>query len=97
MLTLFIIPSHAANADVKKTVECLSGIDLEIKIAFAESPCDINGYEAKDKWFGIFWDNEYIDEALKEAIPIFFAHHHLEAMVLYKKNQIVQKIYIFGA
>jgi hypothetical protein len=89
MLTVFIIPSHKENADVEKTIASFSGIDFDFKVVGISNPYEINRYKRKDKWFGIFWDNEYIDEAVREALPVFFSHSTLELLILYKKESMV--------
>ena len=90
MLTIFIIPSHKENADVRKTIASFSGIAVDYKVAIVSNPCEINSYKNKDEWFGIFWDNEYIDKAVRDALPIFFSHTNLELLILYKKEGMVE-------
>lgn len=88
MLTVFIIPSFADNADVRRTIASFSGIEGGFRIIPVSDYAEINRNK-KDDWFGIFWDNEYIDEGIKEAIPIFTAFSKLEVLILYKKESKV--------
>ena len=88
MLTIFIIPSDKKNADLEKTIASFSGIDTNIRVV--GSPYQINNYEKKGKWFGVFWDNEYIDEGVREALPVFFDHNNLELLILYKKENMIE-------
>ena len=90
MLTIFVIPSHKDNADVGKSIASFSGIAVDTRMVVASDPCEVNRHKRKSEWFGIFWDNEYIDEPLKEAIPVFFAHSNLEMLILYKKESMVE-------
>jgi len=68
MLTVFIIPSHKENADVEKTIASFSGINVDYNVVSVANPCEINRHKKKDKWFGIFWDNEYIQYSLHTLI-----------------------------
>jgi len=86
MLTIFIIPSYAKNANVRKTIASFAGIDGGFRVVPVLSCAEINSYNKKDDWFGVFWDNEYIDAGLKGALPVFFSFSNLEVLILYKKE-----------
>jgi hypothetical protein len=90
MLTLFIIPSYAKNADVEKTIESFSGIDIDFKVVVASDYMEINRYKGVCDWFGIFWDNERIDDGLKGALPVFLSYPNLELLILYKKEGVAE-------
>jgi hypothetical protein len=91
MLTLFIVSSGKDNANIEKTTESLSGV--QGSIVPISSWWEINDYQNKDDWFGIFWDNEYIDNNLREALPIYFLYQAKEALILYKKVSMVDAIW----
>ncbi len=93
MLTIFIVPSNEGNANADKTIASFSGIDLEYRIVHINEYRDINNYEDKSEWFGVFWDNECIDTNLKEALPIYFLYNSMEALVLYKKVSMVDAVW----
>jgi len=90
MLTIFIIPSYAKNANVRKTIASFAGIDGGFRVVPVLYCSEINRYEKKDSWFGVFWDNEYIDADLKSALPVFLSFPNLEVLVLYKKEGVVE-------
>jgi len=84
-LHLFILPSHKKNAGIHKTIEsfpsdCLSNVNgiLEYK--------RINDYAKTATWFGVFYDNEYIDEAISKNLKTFLMTVGNNALVLFKKN-----------
>jgi len=88
-MQLFVLPSNARNAGRYKTIssfpsECLSN---------ALSVPDFNGINNTPKtapWFGVFYDNEYIDEAVKNNLKTFLMTIGNNALVLFKKNYIYQ-------
>jgi hypothetical protein len=90
MLTIFIIPSYAKNANVRKTIASFAGIDGGFRVVSVLDCSEINRYNKKDDWFGVFWDNEYIEHSLKGALPIFLSYPDLEVLVLYKKEGVVE-------
>ena len=89
MLTIFVVPSFAENANVKKTIASFSGIKGGFRVVPVADFSEINRHNKKDEWFGVFWDNECIDDGLKEALPIFMAFPKLEILILYKKESKV--------
>jgi len=89
MLTVFIIPSFADNADVRRTIASFSGIEGGFRVVTVSDFSEINRHEKKDDWFAVFWDNESIDEGVKEAIPVFLSFPKLEVLILYKKESKV--------
>lgn len=93
MLTLFILPSNKENANTEKTIESFSGISDNFKAVSISNWREVNNYGDKNEWFGIFWDNEYIDNNLKEALPIYFLYNNLEALILYKKESMVDAVW----
>jgi hypothetical protein len=89
MLTVFIVPSEKENADQKKTIASFSGMDIGCTLVSIETWREVNLCQSKHEWYGIIWDNEYIDDYLKEAIPIYFRYPKLDALILYKKISMI--------
>ena len=87
MLTVFIIPSHAENADAEKTINSFTGIAGGFEAVPVSGFEEVNSYKDKGEWFGIFWDNESIDENLKEYLPVFLHRQNFEYLILYKKEK----------
>jgi hypothetical protein len=83
MLTLFILPSNAENADIKKTVQCFKG-----KIVKWMIPCmnweKINAHAKQTPWYGVFYDNELIDIGVKQALVSVFKNPQFDIIQLYK-------------
>ena len=82
---LFILPSYKKNAGIQRTIdsfplECLSNVNgiLNYKT--------INDYAKTALWFGVFYDNEYIDKAIRKNLKTFLMTVGNNALVLFKKN-----------
>jgi len=88
MLTSFVLPSEKPNADVDRTFYSLSHIEVEQQIVSVSCWREINKYK-KDEWFSVFWDNEYIDDGLQKALPVFLSFPNIETLILYKKDKLV--------
>jgi len=83
MLDIFVVPSNQPNADIEKTIDSFVGIKLEYDVIPVSSCKETNN--SKNEWRLIIWDNEYIDEALRDAIPVFLNFNQYEILILYKK------------
>lgn len=90
-MQLFVLPSNARNAGRYKTIgsfpsECLSN---------ALSVSDFNAINNTPKtapWFGVFYDNEYIDRDVKKNLKTFLMTIGNNALVLFKKNYEYQTV-----
>lgn len=83
MLTLFILPSK--NGDVRRLVDSFTLESLPIKFVPVDEVAQINGYWKKTPWFGVFYEDEYIEEELAEALPTFFTLGDYDFLVVFKK------------
>jgi len=82
---LFILPSGKGNASRDKTVasfpqDCISSV------TYANNYETINACAKMGMWYGVFIDNEYIDEAIKKTLKTFLMTIGNNALVLFKKN-----------
>lgn len=93
MLTVFIVPSCKDNANVKKTIASFTSIDIKCNTVPITNWREVNDYNCKGDWYGIVWDNECIDNYLKDALPIYFSYRNLEALILYKKISMVDAVW----
>jgi hypothetical protein len=84
MLTLFVLPSGMPNADLNQTVQSFNRSGIPFKTVQVTDWREINAYD-KDKWYGIFWDNEGIDANLETALPIHLGHNKADALIVYKR------------
>ena len=66
---LFIVPSGKINADLDKTIKSFKG--LARRITVCRNWTEINLLSPDYDWFGIFYDNESIDEELRSSISGF--------------------------
>jgi len=87
MIQLFILPSHAKNAGRYKTIGSFP-TDCIVKAQTANTFIDVNRSPKEAPWFGIFFDNEYIDADVKKNLKTFLMTIGNDALVLYKKNYL---------
>lgn len=90
-IQLFILPSRNGNAGRYKTIgsfpqECIAGA-----VAVSDY-MQINAHPKAAPWFGVFYDNEYIDLELKKNIKTFLMTIGNNALVMYKKNYVGQSL-----
>jgi len=83
MLTIFVLPKNG-NSDVKKLVESFSFVSPFIKYVPVDNVDEINGYVKQTEWFGVFYENEYIEEKLAVAIPTFIKMGDFDYLVVFK-------------
>jgi len=84
---LFILPSKTVNAGGYMTVgsfpsECLS------KVTFVPNFMKINITTKEAVWFGVFYDNEYIDKEVRKNLSTFLMTIGNNSLVMFKKNYI---------
>jgi len=84
MLTIFVLPSEK-NGDVQKLVDSFKLVPVPIRYVVVDNVPDINGYDKKTPWFGVFYENEYIEERLAAALPAFFTLGNFDYLVVFKK------------
>ena len=82
-LTLFIVRVNNEKSDVNKTIDSFGElIDTPI---FINNLFELNKVEKYTNWYGIMYDDEWIQNHLKVALPIFFKECKADAFVIYKK------------
>ena len=85
MLTIFILP-HKKNGDVQKLVNSFVPVpSTKVRYVPVDNVSEINGYDKKTEWFGVFYENEYIEEELAVALPTFFEVGDFSFLVVFKK------------
>jgi len=84
MLTIFILP-HKKNSDVRKLVNSFIPVPLtKVRYVPVDNVAEINGYDKETEWFGVFYENEYIEEELAASLPTFFTMGDFSFLVVFK-------------
>lgn len=84
MITLFIVQSCADPKDPSVTEKSFDGIADDVHCVSALS--EVNGMERRNDWYGVFYDDEHIDEPLLEGLKVFIRESDADMLVLLKKN-----------
>lgn len=84
MLTIFVLPNKE-KSNAQKLIDSLAKIPIEVRYVSVDNVAEINGYEKETPWFGVFYENEYIEEKLAVAFPTFFELGDFDFLVLFKK------------
>ena len=85
MLTLFVVQSRADKLD--PTTAVTSFHDLADEIYFVPNIHEINDKTKRNEWYAVIYDDEYIDEALKEGLKVFVKESDVDVLVLGKKTK----------
>lgn len=86
---LFILPSNARNAGRDKTIGSFPSECVERATVVSNWEV-INKIDKEGQWFGVFYDNEYIDKDIKRNLKTFLMTIGNNALVFYKKNYVYQ-------
>ncbi len=82
-MDLFILPSGSEYADVKETAESFEGIPFFYKqVSNLQAIID---EEIDAGWYMIMYDDEYIDDNMAKAIPIYLLSQ-FEVLECYKRT-----------
>jgi len=84
MLTLFVVQSRADKLDSGPTVRSFSGLADEVY--FVPNIQEINDKSKQNEWYAVIYDDEYIDEPLKEGLKVFIEQSPVDVLVLGKKG-----------
>jgi len=84
MLTLFVVQSRADALDTGPAVKSFG--DLADEIHFVPNIQSINEKEKKNEWYAVIYDDEIIDEPLKEGLKVFIEISDVDMLVLAKKG-----------
>ena len=85
MLTLFVVQSRADALNHDRTVESFHGLADEIY--FVVNIQEINGKSKQNEWYAVIYDDEYIDEPLKEGLKVFIEQCPVDVLVLGKEGK----------
>ena len=84
MLTLFILPSGKNVTYPEKMIKSLQGLVKHVK--FVQSVDSVNLYWKSTDWYGVFYDNEYVDVYLYKGILMVFDTTKADFFVLCKRD-----------
>jgi len=82
MLTLFIVNSDSRNADRKKTIASFKDVTQGIETVWNLK--DVNKIRKNNPWYGVIYDDEYIEGALAVSLNTFF-NSDADVLVVFKK------------
>lgn len=85
MLTLFVVPSGKPNADYNRTVASFQNSGIEVTPVLIATWRDINNYQKKHEWCGIFWDNEGLDLQMQKVLKEHLSGKRWDALILFKR------------
>ncbi len=83
MLTIFILPG-IENNDAEKLMKSFKVSSLTVKFVMVDTVADINIYKKETLWYGVFYDNEYLEEELAEALFTFFVLAKVDILTVFK-------------
>ena len=83
MMTLFVVNGCADAKDYPETVDSFGRMATEVhRVA---SLNEINATDRAEDWYGVIYDNEAIDDPLKEGLKVFLKETKADVLVLFKK------------
>jgi len=86
MMTLFVVNSCADPQDDQEIIDSFIGIATDVhRVA---SLHEVNGMDRED-WYGVFYDDERIDERLNEGLKVFLRETDADVLVLFKSNGVI--------
>jgi len=83
MLTLFILPSKE-EGDVSRLAKSFSSELPSTIFVPVNGVGQINIYNKETPWYGVFYENEYIEEKLAAALSSFFTIGDFECLIVFK-------------
>jgi len=83
VLTVFLLPAEE-NKDVRKTIESFITDNLSVKFILVNNIKEINDSKKETPWYGVFYDNEFLEEKLTEALSTFFILEKADILVVFK-------------
>jgi len=82
-LTLFVVNSCADSKDDTETIDSFGAMASEVhRVASLD---EINATDRVEDWYGVIYDNEAIDDPLKEGLKVFLKETKADVLVLFKK------------
>jgi len=83
MLTLFIVNSDSRYADRERTRASFENIAQDIVPVWNFR--DINSIQKVAPWYGVIYDDEYIEDPLRVSLNTFF-ESDVDVLIVYKKE-----------
>ena len=97
MLTLFVLDSTGAPIFEDNIKAITSFGELPHKIFRVKNYFEVNKKEKTTPWFGVIYDNEYIEEELQASLEYFFEFCTADILIVMKKIQDEGEVRIFKA
>lgn len=84
MLTLFVVQSRADKLNPGPAVKSFG--DLVDEVHFVSNIQAINDKPKKNEWYAVIYDDEIIDEPLREGLKVFVEISDADMLILLKKS-----------
>ena len=92
MITLFVANSCADAKEYPETVDSFGRMATEVhRVASLD---EINRYDRVSDWYGVIYDDEAIDDPLKEGLKVFLKETKADVLVLFKKKADEEKAFM---
>lgn len=89
-ITFFLVPSGSDTADPKKAFESVTKMPeemkIEVKLVPLNSLSEVNAAPKRTFWYGVIYDNEVLDEGLKEYLDVFLNSPDFDYYGVYKRT-----------
>jgi len=83
MLTLYVIPcDNPEQANIQKLKESAEGVADRVEVLDHRR---LDEVEPETEWYAFLFSNEWLDEGLKFALPVFLEQTDSDYLILYKK------------
>lgn len=97
MLTLFVVDSIGAPILTDRIKAITSFGDLPNEVIRVKNYAEINNIVKDTPWYGVIYDNEYIEPQLQEALESFFSLTDADVLVAYKQVRYATGQKVFKA
>ena len=86
-LTIYVMPCGKDEIDPERAVKSFENPQYTVAYAILEHAnlWDLNGTHYESRWFGYIYANEWLDEELSEALPVFLQQDYFDYLLLWKK------------
>lgn len=86
-LAIYILPCGNETHNPPRAAESFEDIKYVVKIETLDHAnlWELNGTHYEYKWFGYIYSNEWLDEELAKALPVFLQYDYFDCLILWKR------------